>query len=115
LRATVSPRFFEYSPPLQAIAAMILTFVAPVQALRLSPQELREALVAFALLQQSSRPPLHLCAPARSDHDDQGRPSAPVQSLDLLRCMVCMYVCMYVCMFVCLFVCLYSRWGRNNH
>ena len=67
---------------------MILSFVSPIRALQ--PQELREALVAFALLQQTrtGRAPLHICAPAPSDHDEEGSTTAPVQAHDLLRCMV---------------------------
>lgn len=85
LLATVPSRLLHYTPVLQAISDMILTFLSPIQ--DLSTQELRESLVAFALLQQSGRPPLHVCAPSPTDHDEAGRRAAPVQAHDLLRCM----------------------------
>jgi len=85
LAALAPSRFRHYSPVLQAICDMILKFLSPMQSL--STQKLREALVAFAVLQQSLRLPLHVCTPALSDHDETGCLAAPLQAHDVLRCM----------------------------
>jgi len=53
IRTAVPCRFADYTPVIQAIAETILTFVAPVKSL--TPSQLREAVVAFALLQQANR------------------------------------------------------------
>lgn len=64
LRAALPTRFAEYTPVIQQIAEMVLTFVAPIK--ELSHAELRETLVAFALLQQANRLPLQVLPPHRN-------------------------------------------------
>lgn len=78
------PRSLLLSPPLQAVCELLLSFAAPVR--QVSAMQLREALQALALLQQSHRPALHVSS-SPLDQLPHQQPGYLRYNLDLRRCM----------------------------
>ena len=63
LRASLPTRFSEYTPVIQQIADLVLRFITPIH--ELTHAQLRNTLVAYALLQQANRRPILVQPPNR--------------------------------------------------
>lgn len=63
-RTAVPSRYTEYTPFIQRIAEMIVTFITPIR--DIPPTRLRQILVSYALLQQANRPLICPISPSRA-------------------------------------------------